>query len=66
MSKNYQKVCWQCGHEGLNDMGEYVWCPECQATFNRVPKLGAYPIAMMPDAQLGESPSPSVAIHAKH
>jgi len=65
MSKNYQKVCWQCGHEGLNDMGSYYWCPLCQATYNDLPKPGHYPITMKHNDCLG-MPSASPSMVGKH
>ena len=36
--KKYMKKCWSCGGEDMEDMGSFVKCRGCGATYNPVNK----------------------------
>lgn len=52
---NYYKLCWYCGAKDLKDMGEYVLCRACQATYNDIPQPGSSPVTVV-DIETGRSP----------
>ena len=68
MSHKYERQCWYCGSKDLEDLGEYVKCRKCSATWNDLPKGGASPVTERRDLGLEDygvqrflSPSPSDA-----
>jgi len=37
----YERQCWSCQGKDLENMGRYVKCRSCGATWNYIPKSGA-------------------------
>lgn len=36
--------CWYCGHNPMEDKGDFSQCPECEATRSTIPHVGADPL----------------------
>jgi len=41
----YERQCWSCGSQDMEDKGSYFQCRHCGATWNYVPQLGFDPLA---------------------
>ena len=40
MIDKYERQCWSCGSRDMEDLGDYVKCRKCGATWNEVNQLG--------------------------
>ncbi len=64
MTLKYERQCWGCQGKDLEDMGAYVKCRSCGATYNYVPKPGNYPITEV-DLVTGGAPKPGSPTRSK-
>ena len=51
----HNKTCWYCGSKDMLDMGDYVKCSGCGATYNDLPRPGL-PILEEESVELAAGP----------